>query len=424
MNNNQENYTQHYMIEFKEAIKLIEEHSTELGSESVAWQDSLNRVLAKPIVAPISIPNFDNTAMDGYAVNSIDLKSATPSNPITLNIAGLTAAGDPANLKEESNSMTAWKIMTGAPVPLGYDSIIPVENTHLSENNTKVDCLSSPLPGAHIRKAGEDFVSGETVMGKSQLIGANQMMAIAALGITNCELKKKPKIAVFSTGKELVEDPNIELQPGQIRNSNMPYILSYLSALPVDAFNAGTNYDDVDEYEKALKKQLDSNTDIIISTGAVSMGDFDFIPQTIRKLGGTIIFHKCKIKPGKPILFAKFDNGSFYFGLPGNPISATIGLRFFVVSLLERLLGYHSNQPLRAQLDGHLSTKAGFRNILKANACLDSHGRMIVTPLHGQESFRINPMISANGWIVVNELDTKLDDKTLVEFYPNDVFNN
>ena len=424
MNNNQENYTQHYMIEFKEAQRLIEEHASEIGNETVDWQKSLNRVLAEPIVAPMSIPNFDNTAMDGYAVNSVDLKDASPSNPITLEIAGLTAAGDPANSKDESRVMTAWKIMTGAPVPLGYDSIIPVENTKQLDSKNSVDCFSSPMPGAHIRKSGEDFVKGEVVMEKSQRVGANQIMAIAALGITNCELKEKPKIAVFSTGKELVDDPNKELLPGQIRNSNMPFILSYLSALPVEAFNAGTNYDDVNEYEKALKKQLDSGTKIIISTGAVSMGDFDFIPKTIIKLGGKIIFHKCKIKPGKPILFAKFDNGSFYFGLPGNPISATIGLRFFVVSLLEKLLGYQLIKPLKAELDGHLSTKVGFRNILKAVASIDTNGKMIVKALQGQESFRINPMIVANGWIVIDESTANVDNRTLVNFFPNDVFTN
>lgn len=404
------------MLSFDDAIQLITQHCTPLGSETTKLADCSGRVLAEDIFSPISVPTFDNSAMDGYAVNFVDLATADKENPVTLKLIGLTAAGD--NIAEASETnMTAWKIMTGAPLPKGYDSIIPVENTELSTDNKFVSCFTAPLCGAHIRSSGEDFVKDEVVLKDKQIINANRIMALASLGVAEMRVIKKPRIAVFSTGKELVDDPSNKLQPGQIYNSNMPYILEYLKDLPVEAYNAGTNYDEVELYQKALQEELNNNTDIIISTGAVSMGDFDFIPQTIIKMGGDIIFHKSKIRPGKPILFAKFPNGSYYFGLPGNPISATIGLRFFVTHLLNLMIGMPKEKPLKAKLLNDKSKKKGFKSILKAHAKIDLNANLTAEISQGQESFKIHPLLDANGWVVLSEANENAKTNELVDFY-------
>ena len=172
---------------------------------------------------------------------------------------------------------------------------------------------------------------------------------------------------------------------------------------------------------KRIQNQIDQNTHIIISSGAVSMGDFDFIPQTIKKLGGEIIFHKSKIRPGKPILFAKFPNGSLYFGLPGNPISAAIGLRFFVSTAILRLLALNEEKPLAAISSNGLTKKQGFRSILKANASINSEAKFEVTILEGQESFKIQPLLKANGWAVIDETKNNFSRGDLIEFYPSDL---
>jgi molybdopterin molybdotransferase len=417
MNDNQQNpYTKNYMVDFCDAIDLINQHETTLQVESVTLEKSQGRILAEDIFSPETIPPFDNSAMDGYAVNASDLQNASEASPITLELIGLTAAGDPPASPQITKG-SAWKIMTGAAVPNGYDSIIPVENTRLKEN--LVSCFSKPVCGAHIRSSGEDFIEGQKVLANNTLINPNRIMALSSLGIASPLVYKQPEIAVFSTGKELVDDPNQALKAGQIRNSNMPYILAYLKNLPVNAFNAGTNYDDVESYQTALQQELDKGTDIIISTGAVSMGDFDFIPQTIIKMGGEIIFHKAKIRPGKPILFARFPNGTFYFGLPGNPISATIGLRFFVTHLIRRMHRFETEKPQSVKLSNDVSKKKGFRSILKANKEVNQNAEQVAMVLKGQESFKIHPLLDANGWLVLDENVQTASQGSVVSFYPS-----
>ena len=414
------NTTSNYMISFDDALKLISSNSQPIKNEVVALENASNRILAEDVFSPISVPTFNNSAMDGYAVNAADLKNADKNNPIVLKVIGVIAAGD--NIAEaETTSQCAWKIMTGAPVPEGFNSIVPVENTvsTITSNNTKIECFSAPMIGAHIRSSGEDFQHGDSVLKVNSTLNSNRIMALAALGIAKVSVKKKPKIAVFSTGKELVDDLESSLKPGQIYDSNMPYILSYLNDLPVNAHSAGTNYDQADLYETALQKELDSGVNIIISTGAVSMGDFDFIPQTILKMGGKIIFHKSKIRPGKPILFAKFPNGSYYFGLPGNPISAAVGLRFFVTYLINELLELPPEMPLKAVLNKSSTKKKGFRTILKANVQLNSNACVSADIMQGQESFKIHPLIDSNAWIVLAENLETIEGGSLVDYYPS-----
>jgi len=416
--------SKNFMISFKNALDLVSKHTESLQSESIEIANSVGRVLSSNIIAPCAVPSFNNSAMDGYAVRAADLGNADESSPIKLKVVGISAAGDLIETqlnqtKSPSNSLnkTTYKIMTGAAVPNGYDSIIPVENTCL--NGDQVDCFYSPIKGAHIRTIGQDFIKNAIIAEQSEVINENHIMAFAALGIAEVKVYQKPNIALFSTGKELVDNAYIELKPGQIRNSNKPYLLSYLKNKPVNVFNAGTNLDQVEEFEKSLTQELESNTNVIISTGAVSMGDFDFIPSTIKKLGGKIIFHKTKIRPGKPILFAKFPNGTLYFGLPGNPISANIGLRFFVMQCLRKMLNITTEKPLKAKINHSHSKKHSFVGIQKANAYIDELGSQRINILDGQESFKIQPLLNANGWAVLNEDEHSWKKDDLIGFYPS-----
>jgi len=416
MNDNKTNpYTDNYMISFNQANQLVIENSPLLNSETISLSMASNRVLSEALISPASVPSFDNSAMDGYAVNSEDLITATKDNPVCLELAGITAAGDISDYNQVTKGR-AWKIMTGAPVPDGFNSIIPVENTQLSAD--KVTCFSSPEKGAHVRLKGQDFKSGDPILNQGRIINSNGVMACAALGVDEIQVYKKPSIAIFSTGKELVDDPKTPLKLGQIRNSNKPFIQNWLSNLPIELIDAGTNHDQVEDFENDLQAQLDSGTHIIISTGAVSMGDFDFIPQTIIKLGGEIIFHKAKIRPGKPILFAKFPNGTLYFGLPGNPISAAIGLRFFVSSAIMTMLGLAPELPLATIANNAVNKKKGFRAILKGNAQINDQAQHETAILEGQQSFKIHSLLNANGWAVIGEDKDDLKQGDSLDFYP------
>jgi len=417
MNDNQAiKYTDQYMILFEQAIECVFENTEVVDVESISYANSKGRVLGSDILSPADVPSFNNSAMDGYSVNAQDLNGASMNNPVELELAGLTAAGDFDNTITNTQGK-AWKIMTGAPVPDAFDSIIPVENTKLEDD--RVFCYSSPEQGAHVRLKGQDFRIGDAILTKGRIVNANGIMACAALGVDQIDVYKKPKITVFSTGKELIDDPSTPLKPGQIRNSNKPFIENWLSNLPVDIHDAGTNSDQVDAFEKDLLLELDKGTDIVISTGAVSMGDFDFIPQTIIKLGGEIIFHKTKIRPGKPILFAKFPNGSLYFGLPGNPISAAIGLRFFVSAAIRKMLGLARELPVQSKLTNEVNKKLGFRAVLKAKSEIgqDASHRSFV--LEGQQSFKIHSLLNASGWVVIDEQSDNVKPETKVDFYPS-----
>ena len=207
MNDNQTNpYTKNYMISFDQAKQLVIDNCHSVNTEVVSLSNASGSVLSKSITSPTSVPSFDNSAMDGYAVNSKNLESASKETPVTLELAGLTAAGDTSSTVKESKGK-AWKIMTGAPVPDGFDSIIPVENTAL-ENN-KVMCFSSPEQGAHVRLKGQDFQSGDAILEQGRIINSNSIMACAALGVNDIHVYQKVNIAIFSTGKELVDDPKI-----------------------------------------------------------------------------------------------------------------------------------------------------------------------------------------------------------------------
>jgi len=396
------------MILYSEALECISKHAsantTAFTSMAVKIEDALGMACVKTIVSPETVPPFNNSAMDGFAVIASTLGSASESNPITLNVKGSTAAGD----VEDTGQGEAWEIMTGAPVPQGYDAVIKVEDTEVvaSDKNgcsQKISVKVSAKLKQNIRDAGEDFQIGDAVIKAGDIITAEKIMALASLGIATILVSQKPSVAVLSTGKELVDDISLPLKSGQIRNSNAPYILSALKESKVPVKYAGTIQDESEIFEDKINKLLEGDTNIIISTGAVSMGRYDFVPDSLRKLGAEIIFHKVAIRPGKPVLFAKFPNNIFFFGLPGNPISAAVGLRFFVYPLIRQIQNLSPELLPNAVLTSTQKKKSGFKFFRKAYAYCDESGQLKVDILEGQESFKIHSLLQANCWAILTE---------------------
>ncbi len=269
----------------------------------------------------------------------------------------------------------------------------------------------------NIRFAGEDFVVGDEVVEEGAMITPMHVMALATVGQKMIAVMGKPKVTVLTTGKEVVDDVDAELLSGQIRNSNSPYLMSVLNDMGIEAQYGGIFHDEPDVFEEKVRGLVDEN-DIIISTGAVSAGKHDFIPDSLRKLGAEILFHKVAIRPGKPVLYARFPNGTHYFGLPGNPVSAAVGLRFFVTPLLWKMQGRKEEAALRVPLLLASPKKQGFRFYRKAHVGVTGRGELKLQILQGQESFKINPLLKANCWAVLSEEQKGDEIGEAVTIYP------
>ncbi len=259
------------MISYEDAIEIILK-AEKLSSVSVPLSDSCGYVSAENIVSEVSVPPFANSAMDGFAVRARDIADASTNNPITLKVAGSTAAGDTPS---ESNSGGAWEIMTGAAVPYGYDAVVKIED--VSINGDEVVFTQPASAHQNIRDAGEDFKPGDKIIDSGITIIPTHVMALATMGRKTIAVVDKPAITVITTGKEVVDDADAELLSGQIRNSNSPYLLAALAEMGISAQYGGVIHDEPEEFENRVKESC-RKSDVIISTGAVSMGKYDFIP--------------------------------------------------------------------------------------------------------------------------------------------------
>lgn len=390
------------MISYQEALRLIRDCADARNIRRVPVQRALGRICAADVAGAQAVPAFDNSAMDGFAVRVADTLRASAAGPLSLRVAGSTPAGDPP---AAAIAESAWEINTGAPIPQGYDSVIPLEQVEItsSEGRPAVIRLSAPARlNEHIRRAGEDFRPGDTIIAAGARVMPQHIMALAALGIGDIKVYATPAVSVISTGRELVDDFRSPLLPGQIRNANGPYLMALLSRLRIAPHYAGIVPDAAEIFEDRVR-DLSRRSRIIVSTGAVSAGRHDFIPASLRRIGADILFHKVAIRPGKPVLLARLPGGAFYLGLPGNPVSAAVGLRFFLYPLLCALSAAKPQYECPARLEAPVKKKPGLRFFQKARCWTDDNGQWRVRILDGQESFRIRPLLEMNCWAVLAE---------------------
>lgn len=401
------------MISYEEAKAFVLTAGQVRGckSETLAMQNAVNRVCAEDIHAPMDIQPFDNSAMDGFAVRLADLGE----NGGALTCTGTIAAGDAVSVEPVQVGQCV-EIMTGALLLLGADAVVPVELTEFQ--NGQVVFKARPKPGDNIRKAGEDFRKGAEVLKAGQMIHPQYIMPLAALGIDQIKVYKKPRAAFLATGSELVDDLSQNLRSGQIYNSNRPYGLVTLAAMGVECIDAPSMPDDPKRFERFLENLADKDVNIIISSGAVSAGKFDFVRKGLEQVGAEILFHKVNIKPGKPNLFARLPDGTLYFGLPGNPIATAAGLRFFVQPCLRAMMGMEEEKPVSAKAMTPFKKREGLRMFLKARAESGDDGLLTVNFLDGQESFKVSPFLSMNCWAVAPEGKEEIRVGDSVDVYP------
>lgn len=383
------------MIRYDDALALIHQQTTPIETASMPLAAALGKVAARNYTSAISLPSFRNSAMDGFAVRHAEIAAASAEMPVILPILQTIAAGDAIKAASDKGSA---QIMTGAAVPDGYDAVVVIEE--VTVNGDSVHFTKPAKAGQNIRLAGEDIAHGQHVMRRGDIITPERLMLLAAVGLNAVDVFQLPLLHVFATGKELV-DQGAPLREGKIYNSNAPYLMACAQAEGLAAQYGGIIADDAAVFERTIAALAPPS--IIITTGAVSKGTWDFIPESLNRLGAVTHFHRVNIRPGKPVLFATLPNGSWFFGLPGNPISAAIGFRFFVKPLLRALQGLAPEQPMMAKLTRGFTKKGDFRQFLKAAVHVNAKGELMVDISSGQESFKIAPLAESNAWAMLME---------------------
>lgn len=381
------------MISFEAAQSIIAQNTPKAKIETLDLLECLNKICAIDIFAKISVPSFNNSAMDGFGVKVNWIKNATEDNIVFIPKSQTIAAGQ---IVDENNDLSTCHIMTGAKTPNWVEAIIPIENTIV--NDDSIGFKTSAIKGQNIRYIGEDTKIGDKLVEKNSQITPEKIMALAAQGIDKIEIYSQPKVKIISTGNELRPYNSGPLEDGQIYNSNAPYLISKTKELGLAVEYSGIHEDNIEKFTDFLKN-IDDNS-IIISTGAVSAGKWDFIPKALEIAGANIHFHRVNIRPGKPIIFATLKNGSLFFGLPGNPISSAIGFEFFVKLALQNMFAIPKRQYFKANIENAFSKKFKGTQFFKAitNYKEETFQTQI---LDGQESFKIQPFAHANSWIII-----------------------
>lgn len=401
------------MISYAEALALIEQEAKLQPVRLLERNQALHHMAANVVQARLDIPTFHNSAMDGFALRAMNTEGASAHAPQRIPVVDCLAAGDVPSLADQQ---LAVEIMTGAKMPEGFDAVVPIEKVHVVRDEHG-QAVAIDLPGAlrvgeNVRYAGEDFMCDQVIAKPGTFLHAAHMAAMAATGIHEVPVFERPEVAILTTGKEISDDYHRPLKDAQIYNANTPYLLSHLKSAGIPAFDAGSMGEDEQLFVDTLKATQQAR--IVISSGAVSMGKWDFIPRRLEEIGARIVFHGVGIKPGKPILFAVLNDGRYYFGLPGNPVSAAVGLRFFVLPLIRSLLGMPNEVFHPVVLARPYQKKGAFRQFLKAGVQVDDRGQMRLTILDGQESFKISPLLDMNCWAVLREDQNSLEQGDVV----------
>ncbi|MDC3146005.1 molybdopterin molybdotransferase MoeA [Candidatus Pelagibacter sp.] len=402
------------MNSYKAAIGKLNNNSLKIGSEIVSIKDALNRISSKEVIAKSDYPSDDNTAFDGFAVNSKETKNTFQKFKILKTV----VAGDNPYIKKVPK-LSCIEVMTGAIIKKPFDTIIPIEDIEFfpTKQNAKYIIINKKIKKSEfIRPKGSDYKKGNKIIRKGELINPAHILSLKTLGIDKVLVKKKVNIVFYPSGNELSDKKNIP--SWKIRNSNTIYLYSLIKSLPIN-FTVQKILRDKDQklFKKQISKQLKSKTDILITSGAVSKGKFDFIPSVINQFKLKNHFKGVAIRPGKPIMFAKFNNNKCFFGLPGNPISSVACFRFFVIPLLFKSLGLKVEKPIFAKLKNKFSKKKKFTRFVKGKITFDKKGFVQFEVYEGQESYKIEPFVKSNAWGVFKDGVSVFNKGNLIDVY-------
>lgn len=387
------------MISYSDAYNIIKNELKQLkpDTEEVDLLKSLNRILAEDVYSDTNLPPFDNSAMDGYAVKFNPSKKQ-------WKIIGEISAGNFNQLK--LNDESAVLIMTGGKLPLNTSAVIPVEDISIENSHVKLTNGKSVKEHQHIRKAGEDLSAGILALNKNQLITSNKISLLGACGKSKVKVYRKLKFGVFATGDELV-DINYSISDDKIRGTNLYSIISIVSEFNMNVENFGFVKDDKNKIREKLIEVFTSDVDILLTTGGVSVGKYDYLKEILIELGTEIKFWKVNIKPGKPLIFGTYkkdDRMKFIFGLPGNPVSSYVNFLIFIKPAVMGLYGIENNQIVKAELMEPASKKDDKRNFLRGILEFNyEKGKYFARAIKTQSSADMKSLADANCLIIVEE---------------------
>ena len=393
------------MIPYQEAISLVTENVPILGTEDLETSEAAGRVMATDLVSRLSSPPFNKAAMDGFAVREADVQEL----PAELSMVEETFAGQwPTDAVGPGQCA---RITTGAPVPPGADMVVMVEHTEeLPNGKVQVKKLS----GGNICIKGEDVQEGETVLEKGRLLNAIHLGVAGGAGHHRLTVYRRPSIAVLCTGEE-VREPGVTVEKGQIYNANGPILRSLLGPLASEFSYLGIAGDDETELQSAVTQGLES--DVFVLSGGVSAGEYDLVPDVLREMGVDILFHKWKIKPGKPALFGRRD-GTCVFGLPGNPQSVFVTFHLLIRPALAAMQGAVDLPPRfrPGRITENISNKPGRRAFKPCRIEVEeATNRVVPIPYHG--SADIAASADADAFFTLPEDCAGVKAGDLVEYF-------
>ncbi len=400
------------MISIEQALEKVLSYMEVMGEEHRPILDCLGQVLAEDIYSGINIPPLDNTAMDGYAVQSKDTYGASQQSPRTLRVIETISAGSIS--KHEVEPGTAIRIMTGAPIPKGADSVVKFEDTDdtlKKEPSEKVQIFCQVATGLNIRRAGEDITKGSMVLSKGKVIRPSEVGVLASLGQSSVKVIRRPIVAILATGGELV-DIGQPLSPGKIYDSN-----TYSTAALVLRYGGipkilGIALDNEESLVTKLHQGLDS--DMLITTGGVSMGDYDMVRDILAK-EGEMVFWTVRMKPGKPLAFGKI-RGIPHLGLPGNPVSSMVTFELFARPAILKMMGKKNlaKPTIEAVIENPVENTDG-RRILSRAVVEKRSGQYFARLTGAQGSGILTSMSLANGLVIVPEDKVRVEKGDVVQ---------
>lgn len=406
------------MISVDNASKIIRSNINISGLEKVDILSCLNRILAQDIKSKDNIPPFDNSAMDGFALKSKSTKGVSRNSPKILRVIEDLPAGKTTKKRIKDNE--AARIMTGSAMPQGADCVVKVEETeavkagYVRRSLPSVKIFRKIPKGENVRYAGEDVRKGDGVLTKGTIIGPAEAGMIASLGINKIKVYKKARVGILSTGDELVDIGN-RLTKGKIRNSNSYSLNAAILDCGAQAVNLGIASDKKSELKKKIKKGIDSKLNILLISGGVSVGDYDFVLDVLKDLGAKIKFWRVRMRPGKPLLFAMLDK-VLVFGLPGNPVSSLICFEEFVKPSIMQASGVKNfkHREVYAVSKDAIDKKKDLRYFLRVKT-ESKNGKLFASLTGPQGSGILKSLVLADGIMVIPEGVQKVKRGDLVK---------
>ena len=390
------------LLSVDQARERILSHFQPVATETLPLEGCSNRVLAQDIVAPIDLPPFDNSSMDGFAVRAADAMDATADSPRSLRVVADIPAGSHPTISLAPGE--AARIMTGAPVPTGADSVIPVEDTSFNDRDAgtpspdEVQILKPAKPGWNIRPRGMDIRAGEAVLYKARVLKPQDLGLLAMLGFARVLVYRKPRVALFSSGDELLP-ADAPLEQGKIRDSNSFTLAALLEDAGAEVIRLGVAKDTHDSVKALLEQAVEFHVDLILSSAGVSVGAFDFVKQVI-EANGTMDFWRVNMRPGKPVAFGDYKKIPF-IGLPGNPVSAFVGFEVFVRPALGRLSGSFNAVRRRVRVTcAEQIDSDGRESYLRAHA-REENGSFVARLTGHQGSGNLHSLVQANALLII-----------------------